>query len=169
MEAKTLILKRYPKIKRKLALPNDPNITLSRQEAVFMQLVNFFEKPTVHEVSLNLIYDHLENQDLLFAIETIIVYFQKDTTLVQEVPQTFYNRELLNEKIVGQKKFAQKVEEAIPEMKFKPSMLHMYWKRGSDRVPRPDMIIDGTPYWKISSVKKFIAAEKKRRENKPKT
>lgn len=169
MEAVNLILKRYPILKKKLERPNDPAITLFPEEAVFLQLVNFFKQPNVHQFSLNLVYEHLENQDLLFAIETIIVYFQKDTTLVQDVPQTFYNRELLNEKIVGQKKFAQKVEEAIPGMKFKPSMLHMYWRRGSDRVPRPDMIIDGTPYWKISSVKKFIVAEKKRRENKPKT
>lgn len=168
MEAKNKILKRYPIIKKKLERPNDPKLNLSTQEAVFMQLVNFFEQPTVHQVSLNLLYEHLENEDLLFALESVITFFQKDTSLVQDVPQTFYDSNLLNEPMVGQKKFALMVEEAIKGIKFRPSMLHMYWTRRSDRIPRPDMIMDGTPYWKISSVQKFIADEKKRRKAKAK-
>ncbi|MEK6190619.1 MAG: hypothetical protein N2A99_06485 [Carnobacterium alterfunditum] len=163
------IYERYPAVKDKIKRPNDPNLSLSTEEAVFIQLVKFYENPTLHQFSLNMLYEHLKDEDLLFALESVITFFQKDTILVQDVSQTFYDSNLLNEQIVGQKNFSLMVEEAIKGMKFRPSMLYMYWKRRSDRVPRPDLIIDGTPYWKVSSVELFITNEKKRRKTKKKT
>lgn len=166
MESVTRIYARYPAVKKKIQKPNDPKVSLSTKEAVFIQLVKFFENPSDYQFSLNMLHENLENDDLLFALEMVVVFFQKDTVLVQDVEQTFYDSNLLREPIVGQKKFSTMVEESIKGMKFRPSMLYMYWKRQSDRIPRPDMIIDGTPYWKESSVKSFIEKEKKDRRKK---
>lgn len=166
MESIKSVFERYPAVKFKIEKPNDPKVSLSTQEAVFIQLVRFFENPAIHQVSLNMLYEHLENDDLLFALQTVITYFQKDTNLVQEVSQNFYDSNLLNDQLVGQKKFSTMVEESIKGMKFPPSMLHMYWKRQSERIPRPELIIDGTPYWKVSSVESFIKKEKRTRRLK---
>lgn len=148
--------------------PNDPMISLNTQEAVFVQLVQFFNQPTVHQFSLNMIYEHLKDEDLLFALQMTITYFQKDTPLVKDVPQNFYDSQLLNEELVGQKKFSEMVEDAIEGMKFRPSMIAVFWKRRSEKIPRPDLIIGGTPYWKVSTVEGFIKKEKKNRKPKKK-
>lgn len=166
MDSIKSIFERYPAVKIKIEKPNDPTVSLTTQEAVFIQLVHFFQKPTIHQVSLNMLYEHLENDDLLFALQTIVTYFQKDTTLTQSVSQNFYDSNLLNEPLAGQKKFSTMVEESIRGLKFPPSKLHMYWKRKSDRIPRPDLIIDGTPYWKVIAVERFIEQEKKILKNK---
>ncbi|QII26931.1 hypothetical protein G3M81_22845 [Bacillus paralicheniformis] len=166
MNAIKKIYERFPKIEKKVENPNDPQISLTNQEAVFYQLAQFFMKPETFQFSLNMIYDYLRDESLLFAIEVIIEFFQKDTTLVKDVEQTYYDSALLKEKIVGQKEFARMVEEGIEGVKFKPSMVHIYWHRQSGRIPNSDLIIDGTPYWKKGTVESFIEKEKEYREAK---
>ncbi len=166
MEPIEQIYNRYPNVKLKIEDPNDPTIYLNSVESVFTQLVRFFLNPEIHQFSMNMIYEHLKDEDLLLSLETTILFFQKNTNSVQNVNQSFYNTHLLNEQIVGQKRFSEIVEGAIEGIKFRPSMLYMYWKRQSERVPRPDLIIDGTPYWKISEVYGFIEKEKIRRQSK---
>ena len=168
MEAIKRIFDKYPNVKRKIEEPNDPTVFLTTQEAVFVQLIHFFMNPTVQQFSINMVYEHLEGEDLLFCMEAMITFFQKDTIKVQDVSQTFFDTRLLKKQIVGQKKFSEMVEEAIEGIKFRPSMVYMYWKRRSDRIPRPDLIIDGTPYWFTSSVESFIEKEKTRQKQKKK-
>lgn len=160
MEAISKIYSRYPIIKKKIENLNDPSISFTTQEAVFFQLVRFFENPQLHQFSLNMIYEHLKDDDLLFSIEMIILYFQKDTSLVQDVSQSFYNESLLSQQIVGQKGFSDMVEKVIKGGKYPPSWINVYWKRGSDRIPRPSLIISGTPYWTVEDVESFIKKEK---------
>ena len=163
MEAINKIFSRFPILKEKSNRPNDPAIALNTQEAVFYQLLRFFQEPHTNQFSVNMIYEHLLDEDLLFAIELMVTYFQKDTTLVKNVSQNFYELNLLREQIVNQSKFSSMVESSIKGMKFRPSMVYMYWQRRSDKIPRPDLIIEGTPYWKESAVEDFIAKEKKQR------
>lgn len=163
MEAINKIFSRFPVLKEKSSRPNDPAIALNTQEAVYFQLLRFFQDPNTNQFSVNMIYEHLQDEDLLFAIELLITYFQRDTTLVTNVSQNFYELHLLKEQIVNQSKFSSMVESSIKGMKFRPSMVYMYYQRRSDKIPRPDLIIDGTPYWKESAVEEFIAKEKKKR------
>lgn len=159
------IYERFPHIQNKIET-NDHQIVLTNQDMVFYQMVQFFKAPKQIPFNLNMIYDHLRDQELLFAIEVIILFFQQDTTLVWAVDQTYYDQHLLRDQFVGQYKFSKMVEESIEGMKFKPSMIHTYWRRKTDRIPNADLIIDGTPYWKRSTVACFIEKEKERRENK---
>lgn len=164
MESITKIYERFPVLKDKNKRPNDPKISLTTQEAVFYQLLRFFQDPANNQFSINMIYEHLQDEDLLFAVELLVVYFQKDTTLVKNVSQNFYEMNLLKEQIINQSKFSSMVESAIKGMKFRPSMVYMYWQRRSDKIPRPDLIIEGTPYWKVSAIEDFIKKEKKKRK-----
>lgn len=164
MESIKKLYERFPVLKEKDKRPNDPKISLTTQEAVFYQLLRFFQEPKVNQFSVNMLYEHLLDEDLLFAMELMITFFQKDTTHVKNVSQNFYELSLLREPIVNQKAFSSMVEEAIEGMKFRPSMLYMFWQRRSDKIPRPDLIIEGTPYWKKSAVEDFILKEKKKRK-----
>lgn len=166
MEPLEKIYERYPNVKLKVKNPNDPTILLSTTDSVFVQLALFFLNPNEHQISLNMFYEHLKDEDLLLALQTTILFFQKNTKSVQNVKQSFYTSNLINDQLVGQKRFSEIVEDSIEGMKFRPSMLYMYWKRQSDRIPRPDLIIEGTPYWKISEVYTFIEKEKIRRQSK---
>lgn len=166
MESVNKIYTRYPELKKKKQKATDPKVPLTTKEAVFIQLINFFERPSENQFSLNTLYEHLEDEELLFALEVIISFFQNDTKLVHQVHQTFYDENFLKESFVGQQGFSTMVESAIKDIKFKPAMVHVYWKRKSDKVPKPDLMIEGRPYWKESTVKKFI--QKKKRELKRK-
>jgi len=163
MESINLICNRYPNIKSKMENPDNPNILLTTGEAVFYQMCLFFENPKLHQVSLNTLYDHLKDNDLLFALEMIIYFFKKDTDRVINVDQTFYDNNILSEPLAGQSKFSEMVEAAIPDMKFKASMINVYWRRGT-RIPNADLIIGGTPYWKESTINEFIEKEIKKRK-----
>ncbi|CAI6330877.1 hypothetical protein [Bacillus subtilis] len=162
------IYERYPKIEEKHKNPNDPQLILTNQEAVFYQLAEFFKKPDEVQFSLNMIYNYLKNDELLFAIQVMIEFFQKDTSLTQDIEQSFYDTQLSRENILGQKSFAELVQKSMPGVKFKPSMVHVYWKRKTGRIPNADLIIDGTPYWKETTVKSFIEKEKVYRADKDK-
>ncbi len=166
MKSVEKIFDRYPNVKEKTKNPNNPQTILTTQEAVFYQLVQFFNQPDAFQFSLNMIYEHLRDEDLLFAIECVISFFQKDTKYVKEVSQTYYDTNLIREKIVGQKGFSRMVEESIDGIKFKPSMVHVYWHRETGRIPNADLIIDGTPYWMEKTVESFIEKEKDYRESK---
>lgn len=170
MEVITKIYSRFPNVKKKANNMKDPNISLTTQESVFFQLTLFFKNPELHQFSINMLYEHLQDEDLIFSMQMMIEFFQKETTLIRDVSQSFYDSQLLNSQIVGQKRFSEMVEKAIPGIKFRASMINVYWSRGSDRIPRPDLIIDGTPYWLIETIQIFIKEEKakKRKADKQK-
>ncbi|MEH6945436.1 hypothetical protein [Bacillus sp. JJ722] len=158
----------YPKIKHKIENPLEPSLVLTNEEYVFYQLVLFFKKPKKIQFSLNMIYEYLKDEDLIFALEMLIEYFQKDTELVRNVSQSFYSEQLKKEQLVGQKKFSVMVESAIPGVKFPPAMVHTYWKRNNGKIPGADLIIDQTPYWTEKTVAKFIEEKKMADSNKRK-
>ncbi|MEK5105023.1 hypothetical protein MKX83_24080 [Cytobacillus sp. FSL M8-0252] len=166
MKSIEMIFNRFPNVKNKYDEPSNPQIILTNQEAVFYNLVQFFNQPDAFQFSLNMIYEYLKDEDLLFAMEVSLSFFQSDTSLVQNVEQTYYDRNLMNEKIVGQKGFSRMVEENIEGIKFKPSMIHVYWHRNSGRIPNADLIIDGTPYWLEKTVESFIEREREYRKRK---
>ena len=159
MNSVNQIFELYPKVKEKV---NEPTklLTLSNEEFVFFQMVLFFKDPKSIHFSLNMIYEYLRDEKLLLAIQILIEFFQKDTNFVKNVAQSYYTQELNNERLVGQKKFSEMVQEALPDVKFAPSMVHTYWKRDNGKVPNADLIIDSTPYWTEKTVNKFIEVKK---------
>jgi|APAga8741244001_1050109.scaffolds.fasta_scaffold07049_1 hypothetical protein len=157
------ILDRYEKVKEKFNNPDNYNIELNEKEATLFHLVHYFQTEN-YPVLLNSIVEHLEDDYLLDAIQAIILFVQKDMTKTRGVSQSFYDTNLLKEKFYGQKTFAEAVEAAIPGHKYKASMVNTYFHRGSDRIANADIIIGNTPYWRESTLQKFIAEERIRYE-----
>lgn len=150
----------YPNVKQKVDNPLEPSLVLINEEYVFYQLVLFLKNPKKNQFSLNMIYEYLRDEDLIFALEMLIEYFQKDTGLIRNVSQTYYSEQLKKEQLVGQKKFSEMVESALPGVKFAPAMVHTYWKRNNGKIPSADLIINQTPYWTEKTVSKFIEEKK---------
>lgn len=154
------IYERFPVVQEKFERPNDPGIILDTKEAVFLNLVTFFKNPNKFQMSLNTIHEYLKDDELIFALEVLVLFFQKDTVLLKDVEQTFYSSSLLKESFVSGTGFASMVASEIEGTKIRPNTIHTYWQRRSKRLPRPDLIIEGVPYWKVETVNGFIAAEK---------
>ena len=154
------IFERFPIVEEKNERPYDPSVILNTTEAVFMNLVKFFENPNQFQISLNIIHEHLKDEELLFALEVLVLFFQKDSLLLKDVGQTFYSSELLKEQLVSATGFASMVQGEIKESKIRANTIHTYWQRRSKRLPRPDLIIEGVPYWKVETVNGFIEKEK---------
>ncbi|MFS0783339.1 hypothetical protein [Bacillus sp. 1P06AnD] len=166
MQTVEMIYKKYPNVKLKADNPSDPSVLLTVEESVFFQMVMFFNNPDSFQFSINILYSNLKNEELFFALKCLIEYFQKDTSLLNEIEQSIYDNELLSEKLLNQKLFSEYVESAL-NIKFSSSMVRVYWLRG--KVPTADLIIDGTPYWKEKTVLKFIEQERIIRANKTMT
>jgi hypothetical protein len=154
------IYERFPIIREKKEHPNDPAVILNTTEAVFLNLAKFFENPKQFQMSLNTIHEHLKDDELIFALEVLVLFFQKDSILLKDVGQTFYNSSLLKEQLVSGTGFASMVVNEIKDSKIRPNTIHTYWQRRSKRLPRPDLIIEGVPYWKAETVNGFIEKEK---------
>lgn len=150
------IFERYSNVSEAYKNKYNPSLQLTMKEHIFLQLVYYFEAPDKNQFSLNHLYTYLKDDDLLFALDCIIQFFQTETTLVSSASQSFYDKSLSREPLVGQKGFSELVEGSLEGVKFRPSMINQYWKRNSKKIPRPDLIIEERPYWKKSTVYEFI-------------
>lgn len=154
------LYERYPVIQEKVERPNDPALILNSQETVFLNLAYFFKNQKDYQITVNMLLEHLKDQELLFALELLVMFFQKDTTLIKEVNQSFYSSSLLKDQLVSATGFAKMVASEIEGSKVRPTTIHTYWHRRSKKIPRPDLIIEDVPYWKVEAVSKYIEKEK---------
>src|SRR5207253_2913317 len=84
------IMEMFPKLKGKLKAYE--NITLAEEalkglndvEATFLKLAFFFEEPESGNFNLGLLYKHLDNGWLEFALELMVQFFREDTYLIQQ-------------------------------------------------------------------------------------
>jgi hypothetical protein len=156
------IIERFPKFKGKLKAYN--NILsveeamqgLTEVEAVFLRLACFFEAPEQESFNIGLLYHHLENEWLEFALELMTQFFREDTYLIQK-PSFSILRETPDH-YLNQKQFADFLSEH--GLNYDKRKLNVYYSRG--KIPKADVELAGTPYWSISTVEAFCEQEKKR-------
>ena len=156
------IIEKFPKFKRKLkAYENILSVEeamngLTGVEAVFLKLAWFFEDPEQESFNIGLLYHHLDNEWLEFALELMSQFFREDTYLIQnpthsilrETPDDYFN----------QKQFADFLSEH--GLNYDKRKLNVYYSRG--KIPKADIELSGTPYWSKSTVEKFCDQEKNR-------
>ncbi|MEB9464655.1 hypothetical protein P4I88_31190, partial [Bacillus cereus] len=99
------IYKKYPKVKERM---NGTLCPLTNVEDTFYQLSLFINDPCLYSFNMNTLYTHLKDNDLLFALQTIIKFFQQDTNLISEKDILKISEEDLHkEKIYNQKMFSE--------------------------------------------------------------
>ncbi|EJQ01757.1 hypothetical protein [Bacillus cereus] len=154
------IYKKYPKVKESM---NGTLCPLTNVEDTFYQLSLFINDPSLYSFNMNTLYTHLKDNDLLFALQTIIKFFQQDTNLISEKDILKISEEDLHkEKIYNQKMFSEYLTQSgVP---YSQAKFHTYYKRG--KIIDADIIIAETPYWFESSVIKFAKEEKNKATNK---
>ncbi|AEA19230.1 hypothetical protein CT43_P127048 (plasmid) [Bacillus thuringiensis serovar chinensis CT-43] len=147
------IYKKYPKVKERM---NGALCPLTNVEDTFYQLSLFINDPCLYSFNMNTLYTHLKDNDLLFALQTIIKFFQQDTNLISEKDILKISEEDLHkEKIYNQKMFSEYLTQSgVP---YSQGKFHTYYKRG--KIIDADIIIAETPYWFESSVIKFTKKE----------
>ncbi|MBN8194202.1 hypothetical protein JI667_18895 [Bacillus sp. NTK074B] len=122
-------------------------------QATFLQLAWFFEDPDNETFDIGLLYRHLDNEWLEFALELITEYFQKDTYLIQK-PTYSLIREGADYKSMSQ--FADYLSEQ--GLRYDRQKLNLYLERG--KVPQPDLVVGGIKYWSKETVQNYEEQEK---------
>ena len=117
-------------------------------QTTFLQLAWFFEDPESETFDIGLLYRHLDNEWLEFALELITEYFQKDTYLIQK-PTYSLIREDSDYKSMSQ--FAEYLSEQ--GLRYDRQKLNLYFERG--KVPQPDLVIGGIKYWSGETVQSY--------------
>lgn len=156
-----LIYQRYPIIEK--AMANPPfSLEMNDEELVFYQLSIFFSNPNRHDFLLSSVQKDLEDEGLEFFLKVLKVFYE-------EVRGKLYNanmfipidHEAMDEDMYYKgNTFVRRIQEAIPNTKFVPTMFWSYLAKKST-IPQPDLIIDSVKFWKGSTITKFIEEEKK--------
>lgn len=136
----------YPKVTEKL---NETDLDLSEKEEVFYKLVLFFQSPEYQEFDLSILYEKLDGEDLRVALNSITIFFKKDTYLMDE-SETFTivkENEMFNQKMFSE----YLIENGFPTMNNKA--LNVYY--GRNQLPEPDLIIGNKPYWSKAKVENY--------------
>ncbi|WP_061810472.1 hypothetical protein [Rossellomorea vietnamensis] len=153
------ILETFPILKDKVhAFENRQQVHealtgLDDVQATFLQLVWFFEDPENETFNMGLLYRHLDNEWLEFALELMTEYFRRDTYLIQK-PTYSLIREGADYKSMSQ--FADYLSEQ--GLRYDRQKLNLYFERG--KVPQPDLVVGGIKYWSKETVQNYEEQEK---------
>jgi hypothetical protein len=122
----------------------------------FLQLAMYFEDPGKSHFDLGLLYQHLDNDWLEFALELITRYFREETFLIQK---TSYNLIKDGSDFLNLTEFARYLtNQGVP---YDRQKLNLYYERG--KVPKADLFLgNGKKYWHLSTVQDFCEQEKNR-------
>ncbi|QWC25155.1 hypothetical protein KJK41_22060 (plasmid) [Bacillus haikouensis] len=155
------IVETFPQFKGKLKAYENPMLVeeaqkgLNEIQATFLQLAWFFEDPENEAFDMGLLYRHLDNDWLEWALELITEYFRNDTYLIQK-PTYSLIREGSDYKNMSQ--FADYLSEQ--GLRYDRQKLNLYFKRG--KVPQPDLVVGGIKYWSKETVQSYGEQEKLR-------
>lgn len=127
---------------------------LNQVEATFLKLAWFFEEPEHENFNIGLLYQHLDDDWLEFALELVTQFFREDTYLIEQ-PTISLIRKGKSE-YFNQKHFADFLSES--GLNYDKRKLNVYYSRG--KLPKPDVELAGTPYWSKSTVEDFCEQEK---------
>jgi hypothetical protein len=156
------IIEKFPNFKGKLKA--NENILLMEEaikgltevDAVFLKLAWFFEAPEQESFNIGLLYHHLDNEWLEFALELMSQFFREDTYLIQKPTHSILREN--QDDYFNQKKFADFLSEN--GLKYDKRKLNVYYSRG--KIPKADLELAGTPYWSKSTVEEYCLQEKNR-------
>ncbi|MEY2193682.1 hypothetical protein AB7942_13225 [Neobacillus sp. BF23-41] len=129
------IIETFPKFKSKLKayenilLVEEATKGLTDVEAVFLKLAWFFEAPEQESFNIGLLYHHLENEWLEFALELMTQFFREDTYLIQK--PTFSILRETTDHYFNQKQFADFLSEH--GVNYDKRKLNVYYSRGKIR------------------------------------
>ncbi|PKR82495.1 hypothetical protein [Heyndrickxia camelliae] len=116
-------------------------------DKTFVKLAYFFEYPHFEGFSLSLLYKHLENDWLEFALSLIYEFFTKDTFLIQNPSHSIID----GDNYLTQTEFGRYLEEQ--GLNYTKNEMAVYKKRG--KLPKEDILIAGTSYWSKETVERF--------------
>jgi hypothetical protein len=133
---------------------------IDKVQATFLQLACFFEDPDNETFDIGLLYRHLDNDWLEFALELMTSYFRRDTYLIQK-PTYSLIREDSDYKSMSQ--FADYLREQ--GLRYDRQKLNLYFERG--KVPQPDLVVGGIKYWSKETVQSYGEQEKIRVNQTP--
>lgn len=153
------ILKEFPKVE-KAFLSNQEEDTkiLDTDEKIILDLVNFFDNPREKEFNLGSIFNNLNSIYLPSVLESIYLFFKKDTYLLPEESFSFISAE--NE-FLNQSDFVNFLDERfdLHGKNFSRAMFNTYLKRGN--IPDPDLVISNNKYWTKETAKNYVSSLKK--------
>jgi hypothetical protein len=136
---------------------NDEDLSLMNPvKRTFLQLGWFFEHPGEGHFDLALLYQHLDNDWLEFALELITRYFREETYLIQKPSYSLIKD---GSDYLNQTEFARYLtDQGVP---YDRQKLNLYYERG--KVPKADLFLgSGKKYWHLSTVQAFYEQEKNR-------
>lgn len=122
---------------------------LNETEKTLLQLVWFFEKPTEFNFHLQDIYDNLSDDWLVLALDSIFLFFEKDTYLIHNTKTHSFTSD--GEDYLNQKEFVDFLNEN--GQNYSAAKMSVYINRKI--IPIPDLVISDTRYWRKDTCKKF--------------
>jgi hypothetical protein len=151
------IYETYPEVEKKM---QDKNIQLkTNQDEIFFQLALFINEPEKYSFNLSLLYQFLEDDELIFALETVFKFFKNDTYLIKNQKHLLI-KDLKNElDLFNQQMFSDYLNEN--GFNFSPPKVNTYLRRGTNNFPEADIKIGGKPYWLKETVERYTRTLKK--------
>lgn len=151
-----LLLNAYPYLEDKMNayenvfMHDEALRTLEREEErTFLKLLWFFKNPKENSFDINLLYQHLIGEKLVFALDLIAHYFRNDTYLLQGSSHKLI---LSSTEYFSQSEFARELINA--GLDYTQAKVATYRKRG--KFVEEDVIISGVPYWSKGTVENYI-------------
>ena len=150
-KATSEILKMFPKFEKhvlayeNMLLAHDALKDLDNFQSTFLKLIWFFEDPEQESFDLRLLYLHLDNDWLEFALKLITEYFREDTYLIREPSFSLITD---GSDYFSLTQFADYLAEH--GLRYDRQKLNLYYTRGI--VPKPDLVVGGVKYWSLKTV-----------------
>lgn len=161
-KATEIIVEKFPSLKEHV---NAYENMFTRQQALdsldddiertFIQLVWFFEDPDNNDFDLRNLYNKLENEWLIFALDVISFYFKTDTYLIQNPTESvIYLNDYVDQN--GASRYLESKGLAFPQGK-----IATYILRG--KFPKEDLLVAGKKFWKVSTIDKYASEQLEKR------
>lgn len=153
-----LVFDRFPLVKKKH--DNDSVILNSNTDNIFHQLVLFMEDPEQRLFNINLLYQHLDGEDLEFALQVLNNFFYNDTDLInEEKTYAIENKTVKESELFNTVMFADYLKEN--GYNYSPQKVSVYKKRsekntGNRDFPKGDLTVGNITYWFKSTVDSYL-------------
>ncbi len=148
-----MIFELFPPVKKMFEVNADRKTLekeLTTTELCFWELANFTSEPQLEGFDLQKVYLHLDADHISIFLDVLHTFLSKDTYLNKKLPVQLIRDE---DQLLNQTGFAKEI--SAYDKSYTLSKVNTYYKRGN--LPEPELIIKERPYWKTSTVQKFIS------------